>query len=332
MLRLLPNSQIQYSQWDACVEASPQAIVYALSWYLDVVSPGWKGVVLEEAGRYLAVMPLPEAKKMGIRYLRQPFFTQQLGWFSRQPQPAQAEAALKMVLQRYALVSTYAYNTGNPQLAFPAMPQLQVEAQHTHHLDLSPPYGTLYRHYSRDRKLNLGRARKANLQVVASDDIQPLIRLFQSDAASRIRGGAPPEAYRILENLFRVLQEKKLAQLYYTRTAQGEWDAGCLFVVYAHKIIYLFNAASVVGRRRNGRSLMIDALIRRYAGQPYVLDFESPPAAADIIRVYRGFGSLPVPFYTLRYNNLPAPLRWLKQARKLFYQQLMPTLRPGSHA
>ncbi|MGV3502467.1 MAG: GNAT family N-acetyltransferase [Adhaeribacter sp.] len=332
MLRLLPNSQIDYPQWDACVEASPQAIVYALSWYLDVVSPGWGGVVLEEQGRYLAVMPLPRKVKIGISYLRQPFFAQQLGWFSRQHQVGQAQAALDLVLQQYALVSKYSFNTANQELTFPVSPQLQVEVQHTHHLDLSPPYETLYRQYSRDRKLNLARARKAGLQVVASDDIQPLISLFQSDAASRIRGGAAPESYQILENLFRVLKEKGLAYLYYTRTARGEWDAGCLFVVYAHKIIYLFNAASVAGRRRNGRSLMIDAMIRCHAGQPYVLDFESPAAVAGIIRVYQGFGSVPVPFYTLRYNHLPAPLRWLKQARKLFYQRLLPALRPGSQA
>lgn len=236
------------------------------------------------------------------------------------------------MLQRYDLVSKYAFNTGNQQLVFPPSPRLQVARQFTHHLDLSRPYETLYRHYSRDRKLNLGRARKADLQVLASDDIEPLIALFKADAASRIQGGAPEAAYRILQDLFAVLQEKGLARLFYTRTPQGEWDAGCLFVVHAQKIIYLFNAASVAGRRRNGRSLMIDAMIRRYAGQPYVLDFESPPAVADIIRVYQGFGSVPVPFYTLRYNNLPAPLRWLQQARKLFYQKLLPTLLPGSNA
>jgi hypothetical protein len=164
--------------------------------------------------------------------------------------------------------------------------------------------------------------------VVESTDIQPLIALFKSDAASRITGGAAPESYQLLEDLFGRLREKGLATLYYTRTGAGEYDAGCLFVRYAHKIIYLFNAASVAGRRRNGRSLMIDQVIRQYAGQPYIFDFESPAAVAAIIRVYRGFNSQPVPYYTIRYNRLPAPIRWVKQARQLFYQKVLPALKP----
>ena len=331
MLRYLPNSQINYQQWDACVSASPQALVYGLSWYLDVVSPGWAGLVEEEQGRYLTVMPLPEARKIGIPYLRQPFFAQQLGLFSVQGQAAWA-GALDQVLRHYPLISKYSFNTGNQQLAFPAHPHLHVQQQETHHLDLSPPYETLRRQYSRDRKLNLSRARKAGLQVVESEDIRPLIALFKSDAALRITGGAAEASYRILETLFAVLKQKGLARLYYTRTAAGEWDAGCLFVHYAGKIIYLFNAASVEGRRRNGRSLMIDRVIRQYAGQPVIFDFESPAAVASIIRVYRGFGSRAASFYTIRYNHLPAPVKWVKQARQLFYQKLLPALKPGSKA
>jgi hypothetical protein len=325
LLRYLPNNQINYQQWDACVAASAQVIVYGLSWYLDVVSPGWAGLVEEEAGRYLRVMPLPEAKKMGIPYLRQPFFTQQLGLFSVRQQADEA-GALHQVLRHYGLISKYSFNTGNQGLA-PAA-HLHLQQHYTHHLDLSPPYDTLCRNYSRDRKLNLQRARKAGLQVEESADIQPLIALFKSDAASRITGGAAPASYQLLEDLFGKLREKGLATLYYTRTETGEYDAGCLFVCYAHKIIYLFNAASVAGRRRNGRSLMIDLVIRQYAGQPYVLDFESPAAVAAITRVYQGFNSRAVPFFSIRYNRLPAPIRWVKQARQLFYQKVLPALKP----
>jgi hypothetical protein len=331
LLRYLSNSQINYPQWDACVAASPQAIVYGLSWYLDVVSPGWAGLVEEEQGRYLAVMPLPEARKIGIPYLRQPFFAQQLGLFSVRA-PADPAGALQQVLQHYSLISKYSFNTGNQNLAWPAHPHLLGQQQFTHHLDLSPPYETLCRQYSRDRKLNLARARKAGLQVVESEDIQPLIALFKSDAAARITGGAAEESYQLLQDLFRQLQERKLATLYYTRTADGEWDAGCLFVRYAQTIIYLFNAASVAGRRRNGRTLLIDRVIRQYAGQPYILDFESPAAVAPIIRVYQGFGAQAVSFYTIRYNRLPAPVRWVKQARQLFYQKVLPTFKPGPKA
>ena len=331
MLRYLSNSQINYPEWDACIAASGQPLVYALSWYLDAVSPNWAGLVADQEGRYLAVMPLPEEKKMGIPFLRQPVVAQQLGLFAR-PGYGDTGGLLTRLLSQYALISRYCFHTGNQQLSFPTDPNLQVQQQYTHHLDLSPPYETLYRQYSRDRKLNLRRARQAGLQVLESQDIQPLICLFQADAASRITGGVAEASYRILTDLYGRLQARGMASLYYTQTAAGEWDAGCLFVRYAGQITYLFNAASVAGRPRNGRTLLIDRVIRAHAGQPYVLDFESPAAVADIIRVYRGFNALPVSFYSIQYNRLPAPVRWVKQARQFFYQKVLPARKPGLKA
>ena len=328
MLRYLLNNQIDYPQWDACVAAAEQRLVYALSWYLDVVSPGWAGLVAEQEGRYVAVMPLPVKQQFGIRYLQQPLFCQQLGlfWVSKVVKPA---AFLTGVQQHFPLISKYSFNTGNTNSFHPdEHHSLKVYRHHTHHLDLSRSYEAIYQGYSHDRKLNLKRSRKAGLLITESTDIEPLIQLFKEDAASRIRGGVSAAAYAQLRQLYGVLAAKGLATLLYTQTPVGEIDAGCLFVTYGQKIIYLFNAASVAGRRRNGRSLMIDHTIQKYAGQPYTFDFESPADIASIIRVYQGFGAVPAPFYTITQNNLPFPVKFLKKARQFIYQKVMATFAP----
>lgn len=325
MPRYFSNRQINYAKWDACVEASGQRLVYALSWYLDVVSPSWAGLVEEQDEQYVAVMPLPVKQQFGINYLAQPFFCQQLGFFSiknsMQPEPFIA------VLQRqFALISKYSFNTGNIfQLNPDENADLQVYRHYTHHLNLNQSYAAIYQHYSRDRKLNLKRSQKAGLIIRESTDIQILIRLFKEDAASRIRGGVSEATYTQLQQLYQALAAKGLATLLYTQIPTGEIDAGCLFVTYGQKIIYLFNAASVAGRSRNGRSLMIDYIIQKYAGQPYVFDFESPVNISSIIRVYQGFGAEPVPFYTISQNKLPAPLKLLKKVRQFLYQKVIAT-------
>ncbi|MEA2107399.1 MAG: hypothetical protein U9P82_11900, partial [Bacteroidota bacterium] len=74
----LQNAQIDKQKWDLTIENSHNGLVYALSWYLDVVSPGWNALVL---GDYEAVMPLPVKQKFGLEYLVQPPFCQQLGVF-----------------------------------------------------------------------------------------------------------------------------------------------------------------------------------------------------------------------------------------------------------
>lgn len=322
VLRYLSNHQINYTKWDVCVEASPQRLVYALSWYLDVVAPGWAGFVMEEEGNYVAVMPLPVKHQFGIRYIEQPLFCQQLGLFSVNG-ALNPQTFLLEVTRCFALISKYSFNTANTPAFNPVGNLLTVHRHYTHYLDLSPDYEAIYQNYSRDRKINLKRSCQAKLEVKESTDIAPLIKLFKEDVAARIRGGVSELAYGRLGQLYKMLAAKGMATLLYTQTPSGELDAGCLFVTYGQKIIYLFNAASVAGRRRNGRSLLIDFIIKKYAGQPYVFDFESPVAVESIIRVYKGFGAVPALFYTIQYNNLPAPIKFMKKFRQFIYLKVL---------
>lgn len=325
MLRYLTNHQIDYSKWDACIEASGQRLVYALSWYLDVVSPGWAGLVEEQHGQYVAVMPLPLSRRFGISYVQQPLFCQQLGFFAV-TDAAQPSAFLARLQQQFALISKYSFNTANfLSFELEEIRHLRVYRHQTHHLDLTPDYETIYRQYTRVGKNNLKRSLEAGLQIKESNDINPLIALFKNNAASRIRGGVSDAAYVQLSQLYEILAGKGLATLLYTQTPAGETDAGCLFFIYGQKIIYLFNAASAEGRNRHGRSLMIDYMIQKYAGQSYIFDFESPAAAASVIRFYQGFGATPAPFNTITFNNLPFPVRFLKRARQFIYQKVMAT-------
>jgi len=329
VLKYRPHNQIDKQKWDACVEASAQRIVYALSWYLDVVAPGWAAFIWEQEEQYKAVMPVPEAHKFGIMYVLQPFFCPQLGLFTTTE--IFLDDFVQALKEKYVLISNYCFNTVNYDNV-DRVSDLKVKQYYTHHLQLNAEYGQIFAGYSRDRKLNLKRAQKAGLSIGESTDIKPIIKLFREDAETRIYGGVNPETYLMLERLYEELQQRGLATLLYTHTPGGEIDAGCLFITYAHKIIYIFNAASKAGRRHNGRSLMIDAVIQKYAGQPFIFDFESPPAVANIIRVYHGFGSKPVPYYALQLNRLPMPIKLFKEARRLFYQRLLPALQSSPQA
>src|ERR1019366_1761696 len=79
MVKHISHSKINFKKWDNCIANSVNSAIYAYSWYLDIVSPGWEALV---AADYKTVMPLTQNSKYGINYLRQPFFTQQLGVFS----------------------------------------------------------------------------------------------------------------------------------------------------------------------------------------------------------------------------------------------------------
>ncbi|MEA3446653.1 MAG: hypothetical protein U9R19_18205, partial [Bacteroidota bacterium] len=80
-IRFLIHKQIDKRKWNQCIKSSVNGIVYAYSWYLDIVSENWEALVEDD---YKSVMPLTINEKYGISYLRQPIFTQQLGVFSSQ--------------------------------------------------------------------------------------------------------------------------------------------------------------------------------------------------------------------------------------------------------
>ena len=55
--------------YDKCIGDSPNGLIYALSWYMDIVSPGWEILTTED---HSSVMPLPLVKSLNRKILRQP--------------------------------------------------------------------------------------------------------------------------------------------------------------------------------------------------------------------------------------------------------------------
>jgi len=79
MIRHLRHSEIDKEKWDAALSKCHQPLLFAQSWYLDLVSPKWGALI---RGDYEEMMPLPVKSKFGFKYLVQPNFTAQLGVFS----------------------------------------------------------------------------------------------------------------------------------------------------------------------------------------------------------------------------------------------------------
>ena len=79
MINYLRHTQIDKPRWDQCIRESVNSMVYGYSWYLDLVSPGWDALMEDD---YTSVFPLTHKRKYSVRYLAQPFFTQQLGLFT----------------------------------------------------------------------------------------------------------------------------------------------------------------------------------------------------------------------------------------------------------
>lgn len=306
-LQFFSRTQIDTAAWDACVAASAHRIVYGYSWYLDAVLPGpdWKWVsfvVKTQPDRYEAVLPVPLRRKtvLGLPYqwvVHQPLFCQFLGVFSRDPM-LDPTPFLREVQQRFRYGSRLnLFQYPHHRLEFELIRQLK-----THVLDLSVGYETIHQQYSPDRKRNLRRGHSADWVIVDSADPEPMLTLFRTYHADGIDGGVGAWAYVIFRKLVEALQQRGLATLRYA-LCHGTIEAGTLFVREGNRIIYLFNAASDVGRRGNARTVLIDQMIRENAGEPLIFDFESPEKPS-VKSFYQGFGPQEVSFWTVRWSRL----------------------------
>ncbi|SDL96509.1 Acetyltransferase (GNAT) domain-containing protein [Catalinimonas alkaloidigena] len=320
-IRYLKNREIDRAAWDRCVQQSPQRIVYAHSWYLDQCERAWAGVVDEQGGEYVTVMPVQFRRKWGLPYLYQDPFAKELGIFSTLASlaPAYVQQIIACAFRPFRYGVRYAFNTHNTAV----LPDLRTTMCATHHLSLAPSYETLWQGYSSKRKPCVRKAQASGQVLTASSDLEPLLRLFKQFTAPKIAGLASYQ-YDLLWGLYRALSERGLTELWYALQGE-ETTAGALFFRYQHQLIYFWGASSERGRAEHSMSLLLDHVIRTYAGrraggEAYRLDFEGSDVPG-IAAFYRSFGAVRQPFAEVRFSRLPGwleqVLRW-RQSRRGF--------------
>lgn len=314
-IRYFDRSKIDPVLWDDCVSASKQRLIYAFSWYLDALTtgakaPAWGGIVAEDRGKYVAVMPIVYKKKYGIRYVYQPDYCQQLGIFSRPEIELKTLSAefFRQLTRQFKWVVSYRFNEENEtELDFST--GFSVIKRYNHVLELNKPYEELFRNYATDRKINLNRARNTGWIVEEKPDIRPLIQLHRQHNEEKAVGGIKLDLtiYDRFANAVDQLQKQGLSRIRLARKPESATaEAGGLFVLDRDRIVYLFNGASPTGRKQQARLWMINQLIEEFAGQPMAFDFESPAVGAESVKAYyQSFGAENRPYSEISYDHLP---------------------------
>jgi hypothetical protein len=331
MLRHVRHAKINRPQWDALINQAPNGLIYALTWYLDIVSPGWEALVKEEDGRYVAGLPLPVRRKFGLRYLQQPLFAQQLGLFSLAPPTAADWQQVAQLLSRhFRFITQYAFNTGNADLLGAGQPELTGTPFTTYYLSLRPAYEQLLAGYKPNRRWRLNQARRRGLRVEPTTDIDLMVNIFAENTAPKIYGviGEAYE-YRILRGLYARARQAGLASMWQVRGASGEVLAMGLLFRFKQHLTYIFNCSTVAGKEAGAISVLLDEVLRTHAGQDLVFDFEAPEVP-NVAHFYSSFGPAPAPFLAIAANRLPWPVRQLKAARMALYRKLRPRPAAGN--
>jgi hypothetical protein len=311
MIQYLQHNQIDFEKWDLCIDGAINGIIYPYSFYLNQVSPGWDALIYED---YKAVMPLPVKKRMGVSYLIQPPFIQQLGVFAEMPV---SDELLKMFID--AIPSRFKHIDINMN-TFNQIRDSRFQKRVTYELDLLTSYDQIVKGYSSQTIRNLKKSQKEKVYIYKNNEPDIIIESFRKYKGKGIRHWKDSQ-YNTLKHLIYSGIYRGDTEIYSAYDNKNTFCAGIVFFTSHNKSILIFSGSTPVARSNGAMTAIIDKFISDHQGQHLTLDFEGS-SEKNLARFYAGFGSKECVFLQLQISNFPAFIKpiinlyfWLKKIK-----------------
>jgi len=294
-IKYLERFAIDDLRWNNCIDESINGIVYAYTWYLDIVSPNWSALI---ADNYEYVFPLPGVKRFGVEMLLQPLFTQQLGLFSKlHITPEILQEFIVLISQRYKYINLH-LNTLNR-----LSERLHSKDRVTYQLDLIPPYAKIQEGYHQNTRRNNLKSTALDVSVVREIPPETFVEFFKNNAVVKLKA----LNFNQIERIVRAVKERNLGYIV-GAYSQGALCAAAFIVNSNGKLIYLFASSSYLGMKNRAMFAVVDQVIRWNAESHLVLDFEGS-MIPSVARFYAGFGAMPCVYQNLVLDGMPFYLK-----------------------
>ncbi|MCL1943083.1 MAG: hypothetical protein FWF54_05990 [Candidatus Azobacteroides sp.] len=270
----LKHDKIDFLKYDYCIENSSQGTVYAMSWYLNVVSPGWDVLM---ADNYSYVMPIPLKKKCFFKYIVQPMFCQQLGVFSLKLLTADIlRLFIRNIPYRYYNLQ---FNTGN------IFDNIEKYMKRNYTLNLNESNINIKIKYSNNCFRNLKKAKKECFIIHRQMSKDVYLKMIVDNGGNR-----PIKHFISLwSSLITQMEKNAKIEIWGVSDIEQNLFSCSLFLQWKNKFYYLVPISTIAGKQKQSMSFLLDSFIQEYAQTNSVLDFEGS-SIPGIARFYEGFG------------------------------------------
>lgn len=293
-MKYLEHKAIDKKKWDATIAACGN--IYAYSWYLDVVHPGWEALVEDD---YQTVMPLTGGKKFGVNYLFQPYFVQQLGVFSKDGMsPEKTKGFLQAIPSKYrfAEIRLNESNTLSDNIQ-------GIEYHRNVILDLNQDYESIKANYHTNTKRNLAKAETNNLQLINTVIPYHVVALFTDNRGALLDKWGDAEYARLTYLTQLAVNRNAAFLLGVTEKGIGQLLCAAIFMKANNRITFLFSGLNEEGKQRQAMTYLLDQVIQQNANHPLTFDFEGSDDD-NLARFYLGFGGTEVKYPSYNFNRL----------------------------
>ena len=275
-LQHLKNNEIDLKKWDDALANSHQPLIYANSWYLNIVSPNWEALVNED---YSTIVPLPVLYKFGVKIVTQPPFCQQLGSFTNRYQTSEEN----LVLLNTLLFATRIYQTKN--LLFKKKRYFSKERVNLI-LPLQKEYTLLKKGFNQNTRRNIKEAEKHNQKIEQAFCANTFIEFSRKHAPYRL----PLKNWEILKKIVETSLENQTGAIWIVNDANNVPLSMGFFLNQFNRLIFLSGQSSPEGFKLKSMFLLMDQIIKAHAKSKKILDFEGG-SIDGVARFYKGFGA-----------------------------------------
>jgi len=284
----IKHADLDKEKWDRCIDNSMNALIYAYSYYLDIMSKNWDALILND---YEAVMPLTCNKKFGISYLRQPPFTQQLGIFGNFPIKNDLTEKFITEASKYFPFMEINLNYSNEYKKTTATKCNLI-------LLLNRPFFEIEESFRKDF---VKRVKRNNLIYNSSQAVEKAIQLFKENYSDRILTSR--KNYGEWLDLCILLKSKRQLFVREVNAESGELLSIALFLKDSRRIYYLMSITLAAGRKNESNYFLLYNVIKEFAEQNLILDFEGSDIPS-IKLFFKKFGAIEQPYSFVRINHL----------------------------
>jgi hypothetical protein len=275
-IAVLKNSQIDRRCYDDVIMSSEYGTVYAMSWYLDTVSPDWQ---LLMADNYKYVMPLPVKRKYGIKVALQPMFCQQLGVFSNDKitDDIFEEFLNKIPCHIYTLNG----NIGNRPINVRGtrfLPRLN--------------YVLTEKKYRENFLRNVKKSQKENLYLNTDTEWTSFLDMLKTHTPGR----PIHEKVPLADNIFCRLRKHCNIEVWSVKNGNGEMLSAAMFLYWKNRVYYMLPVSSVEGKRCCSMAFLLDNFIDVCVENNLILDFEGS-SLPQVARYYESTGAVKETYY-----------------------------------
>lgn len=269
--KIVASTQISASEWNIFVASSPQGAAFHSYDFLSLVMPNWNVAIVEEEGKWLAVMPFLLKKKWGFTAIGPPLFTQYSGILLAE---ITAKSTYKQLSKVKAIVASMVASLPethkflirfSPYFVYPQpfyWKGYTLKTRFTYQLNLGESETVLWGNMANSLQGEIKKATKLALIWKESHDKEIWFDLMEKNLAAGknimgIAANRNSQERILLEQVFDFFIKEKIGRLYLIENAENQVLACGFFVFWGDNCTYFAGAMLPKSEKTGAVSLLI---------------------------------------------------------------------------